>query len=62
MVARNMELRVYAKERGVAMWEVAIAMGLSENTLYRRLRELQPEEFKQEFRRSVDRLADAEGN
>lgn len=57
MIAQNMDLRLYAKEHGVSMWEVAISMGLSENTLYRRLRERQTDAFKNEFKKSVDDLA-----
>ena len=57
MIAKNMDLRLYAKEHGVSMWEVATKMGLSENTLYRRLRERQTDAFKNDFKKAVDYLA-----
>lgn len=42
---RNMEIRQAALAAGVRMWEIAEGMGISDATLYRRLRrEFSPDE------------------
>lgn len=35
---KNQDIRNHAKEKGVPLWELASHLGVSENTLYRRLR------------------------
>ena len=35
---KNLKIRLYAKESGIALWELADYLNISEPTLYRRLR------------------------
>ena len=45
---KNKEIRIYAMEHGVRLWEIAKQMGISPETLSRRLRrELSTEEKEQ---------------
>ncbi|MFA5378496.1 MAG: hypothetical protein WC455_22270 [Dehalococcoidia bacterium] len=53
----NMDLRFYAKGHGVAIWQIAQAQSIHENTLLMRLRKEFPDEEKAAFRAIVDRLA-----
>ena len=56
-MAENAELRDYAKEKGVKMWEVAEALRIADCTLSRRLRrKLSPNE-RTRFIAAVDHLA-----
>ena len=53
----NIELRLYARKHQVSLWRVAKELGISEPTLYIRLRgELDAEETAR-FTRAVDTLA-----
>lgn len=53
----NQELRTYAKEKGVCLWQVAQVLGISESTMTRRMRrELSPQD-KQAMRVIVDARA-----
>lgn len=53
----NQDLRAYAKEKGVKLWQVAKAMGISEPTMTRKLRSELPEQDKQTFRRIINELS-----
>lgn len=53
----NKDIRSYAKEHGVFLWQVAQVMGISDPTMTRRLRTPLPEQDKQEFIRIIDELA-----
>lgn len=54
----NKDIRNYAKEKGVFLWQVAEAMGISEPTMTRRLRSELSAEDKQTFMKSIDKLAE----
>lgn len=54
----NKDIRTYAKENNVKLWQIAKAMGISEPTMTRKLRSELPEQDKQTFRRIVDELSD----
>lgn len=54
----NKDLRRYAKEKGVSFWQIAKAMGISEPTMTRRLRNELPEQDKQTFRRIINELSE----
>ena len=41
---KNLLIRQEAKRSGVALWEVAEALGIADSTLYRQLRREFPEE------------------
>lgn len=53
----NKDIRTYAKENNVKLWQIAKAMGISEPTMTRKLRSELPEQDKQTFRRIVDELS-----
>ncbi len=55
----NLKLRQYAAGLGVRMWELANQLGISENTLSRRLRtELSKEELHR-YKEAVKSISDA---
>lgn len=53
----NKDIRTYAKENNVELWQIAKAMGISEPTMTRKLRSELPEQDKQTFRRIIDELS-----
>lgn len=53
----NKDVRLYAKEHGVKLWQVAAAMGISEPTMTRRLRTELTEQAKQELLSTIDKLS-----
>lgn len=44
------------KDNGLTQWDLCKALGLSEMTLYRRLRDELPEDQKQEYMKVIERL------
>ena len=53
----NKDIRAYAKEKRIFLWQVAKSMGISEPTMTRRLRSELPEQEKQQFIRIIDELS-----
>lgn len=53
----NKDIRTYAKENNVKLWQIAKAMGISEPTMTRKLRSELPEQDKQTFIRIIDELS-----
>ena len=53
----NMDLRLYARGKGVPLWRVAEAYGIHENTLLQRLRKQYSKEDAEEFMRIVDKIS-----
>jgi len=56
-VLENIELRLYARKHQVPLWRVAKELGISEPTLYIRLRGEMGTEEAARFTRAVDTLA-----
>lgn len=56
---RNIEIRVRAKERGVFLWEIASAMGVSDMTITRKLRKELSTAEKEKLLEVIDYLAQA---
>ena len=56
---RNIEIRVRAKERGVFLWEIASAMGVSDMTITRKLRKELSTAEKEKLMEVIDYLAQA---
>lgn len=55
---RNIDLRKYAKERGVNLWEVSEKIGFSYETAFSRvLRHELPPEKKAEIKAIIDEIA-----
>ena len=58
----NKDIRAYAKENSVFLWQVAKAMGISEPTMTRRLRSELPEQEKQKYFCIIDELSRKAGD
>ena len=58
---KNTDIREAAKKASVRIWEVARALGLSDNTLTRRLRDELPPEEKKKILGIIDQLAQGGG-
>lgn len=57
MTVVNQEVRLYAKGRGIFLWEIGQEMGVSENTIIRRLRKPLPLEEEQKYIDTIDQIA-----
>ncbi len=55
----NKDIRKYAKERGVYLWQCAAVMGISEPTMTRKLRTELTEQAKQELIHIIDGLSES---
>lgn len=54
---KNIELRAYAKEKNVFLWQIADALNIAEPTLLRWLRFPLPEDKKAAFIKAVDEIS-----
>ena len=54
----NLDVRQYAKEKGVCLWQCAEVLGISEPTMTRKLRRELPEDEKAKLREIIDELAE----
>ena len=59
MKRANQEIREYAAKRGVFLWEIALAMGISEPTMTRKLRTELPEDERRKIAQIINEIADA---
>lgn len=57
MKRANQEIRDYAAKNGVYLWEIALAMGISEPTMTRKLRTELPDRDREEIMRIINDLA-----
>ena len=57
MNGKNKEIKQYAKQRGVYQYEIADALGISEMTLFRRMRHTLSPDQMEEIQRAVDKIA-----
>ena len=53
----NQDIRRYAKQNGVKLWQIASVKGISEPTMTRLLRTELSDDEKATFRRIIDELA-----
>lgn len=58
---KNLLIRQEAKRFGVALWEVAEALGIADSTLYRQLRRELPEEKQKKALAAIRRIAAQKG-
>lgn len=54
---KNDDIRMYAKKKGVYMWEVAAALGVSDMTLIRRLRKDLSNETRNRITQAIESAA-----
>lgn len=57
MKKANADIRLLMREKKVPVYAVGAAMGVHENTLFRRLRYELPEQDKQEIKRIINELS-----
>lgn len=57
MMGNNLDIRAYAKSKGVFMYEIARELGVSEPTIMRWLRAKLSEDRKAEIISSIDTVA-----
>lgn len=55
---KNLDVRQYAKSKGVCLWQCAEVLGISEPTMTRKLRRELPEDEKAKLREIIDELAE----
>lgn len=53
----NLDVRVYAQQKGVRLWRIAQALGIVDSTLCKKMRFELPDEEKERFREIIDTLA-----
>lgn len=56
----NREIRLMARGRGVQMWRIAKAIGVSEPTLFRWMREKLPDDKRQKILAVINELEEKE--
>ena len=54
---RNIKVRDALQQYGVAIWQLAESMGLSDSTFYAKIRREQPEEIQTEWIRIIEQIA-----
>ena len=54
---KNLEIRQAAKNRGVKLWELAEALGLTDGNFSRKLRRELPEAERERIQKLIDELA-----
>ena len=52
----NLDLKLYAQKKGVPQWKIAVQLGVSENTIQRRLRVPLPAEEEKKIRDAIDQI------
>ena len=57
MKRANQEIRDYAVKNSVYLWEIALALGVSEPTMTRKLRTELPDRDREEIMRIINDLA-----
>ena len=58
----NKDIRAYAKQHNVKLWEIAARLGMYDTTLSKKLRFELPEEMKNKIRVTVDEIASEKGS
>ena len=56
----NNEVRTYAKEKGVYLWQIAEVLHINDGNFSRKLRKELPEAQKQEIIQIIDKIAGGE--
>lgn len=54
----NEDIRLFAKEKGVFLWEIANYLGVSEPTMTRKMRGELPESEKEKLRKVIKYVAE----
>ncbi len=59
MTKANADIRQYAKEKRVHLWEIAKAIGCNDGNLSRKLRTEMSEQNKNKVMNAIDRIAES---
>lgn len=59
MKIANNDIRIKAKESGIALWRIGDALGFADTTFCRKLRHELPQETKNQIFRIIDELKEA---
>ena len=53
---RNQDVRMYLKRKGLCLWQLAIALGISESTLSRKFRNELSQDEKDAIKKIIDEM------
>lgn len=56
---KNMDIREYAKKKGVKLWEIASALHINDGNFSRKLRQELPNEMKQKIFQIIDQISES---
>lgn len=56
---KNMDIREYAKKKGVKLWEIASALHINDGNFSRKLRQELPNEMKQKIFQIIDKISES---
>ena len=56
---KNMDIREYAKKKGVKLWEIANALHINDGNFSRKLRQELPNEMKQKIFQIIDKISES---
>lgn len=56
---KNMDIREYAKKKGVKLWEIASALHINDGNFSRKLRQELSNEIKQQIFQIIDQISDS---
>ena len=57
---KNIDIREYAKKKGVKLWEIASELHINDGNFSRKLRQELSNEIKQEIFQIIDRISDGD--
>ena len=56
---KNMDIREYAKKKGVKLWEIASALHINDGNFSRELRQELSNEIKQQIFQIIDKISES---
>ena len=62
IVKQNVDVRMFASDRGVFLWQLADALGVSEATLMRKLRKPLADAEREKYFNMIDALSKGDNN
>lgn len=56
---KNIDIREYAKKKGVKLWKIASALHINDGNFSRKLRQELPNEMKQKIFQIIDQISES---
>lgn len=56
---KNIDIREYAKKKGVKLWQIARALHINDGNFSRKLRQELPNEMKQKIFQIIDQISES---